>query len=348
MPTFQSSPMYYPVFPSMVHNPHGVQPLKGNTLAHAEIPTSEHPTWKKQADFAVMARLENNRVKELEMMRGPVSRKGNMPFTTFRGKLSGGTVWTADAEKSIQSLLRDRKFQLDAINQSSFDAVAPQQVKTEAPAAETFPLDQLFTDLLSNLDASLINKSLLSTTSSIMNFFLTKADKIPEHKFAEYQDILTRVEILANDLYYKDAEGLLALELSKSELANVKRVLAKLENDLSDMKQFIAAFSNYNSEPSKKKALRLAAIRNKLLQKMDERLDPKVAVAEARQRAYEQGEAFGPGEAISGDSDTFSYQPPSESAYGTLPSQAPSYAAPSNASVGTDEGPPSQGRGFRR
>ena len=54
MPTYQTAPLYAPVFPTQVHNPYGVQPLKGNTLAYADLPSAGeayHPSWKKEADL---------------------------------------------------------------------------------------------------------------------------------------------------------------------------------------------------------------------------------------------------------------------------------------------------------
>lgn len=314
MPTYQSAPLYPPVFPSLVRNHYGFQPLKGNTLAYADLPApgpGSHPSWKKDAEFSVMARLENNRIKELEMMRGPPSIKGHIPSTTRRGPgghaISGGTVWNADAEKTIQNLLRDRKFQLDAIDQSNFDSVSPERLRAPETVVDTFALDQLFSNLLSSLDEGLINKTLLSYTSSIITFFLTKADKISDHKFAEYSGILNQISTIVNDLFYKDVEGVYAEELTKSELGNLKRVLKKLEHDVDGLMEFIHEYMGYLGEPTKSKSARLSAIRNKLLTLARSNASSRVEGAEETQRQYEQGERFAPDEELGSE---FDYEPP--------------------------------------
>ena len=297
MPTYQTAPLFAPVFPTLVRNPYGFQPLKGNTLAYADLPAggdAYHPSWKKQADFAVIARLENNRIKELEMMRGPPSIKGNVPSTTFRGPgghaISGGTVWTADAEKSIQALLRDRKFQLDAIDQSSFDTVSPERVKEPEVVADTFQIDQTFGNLLSSLVEGVITPSLLNYSSQIMNFFLTKADKISDHKFAEYEGFLQELFDLIQGEFYHSAEA-----MNPDVQQKQSRILHKLEKDIHGMYEFIKDFMQYLGEPTKTKSMRLDAIRNKLLGLIRESAQEGIAKARDIAAGYERGSIIGPG-----------------------------------------------------
>jgi hypothetical protein len=296
MPTYQTAPLLPPKFPTLVRNPYGFQPLRGNTLAYADLPAagdSYHPSWKKQADLSVMTRLENNYTKELDMLRGPASQKSNVPFTTKRGPdghvLSGGVVNSKDAESKIQSLLRDRKFQLDAIQSASFDAVAPERVKEPETVTDTFSTDQTFGNLLSSLSEGIITTSLLSYTAQIMNFFLTKADKIPDHKFAEYDGFLQKLAELLNGAFYSAAEA------QSTDLQNKQtRILKKLEKDILAMSQFIGDFTQYLGSPTKTKSMRLAAIRNRLLSLITQSAQAGIEAAVEIQRQYEEGERFGP------------------------------------------------------
>jgi hypothetical protein len=320
MPTYQTAPLFAPVFPTLVRNPHGFQPLRGNTLAYADLPAagdSYHPSWKKQADFTAMARVENNRTKELDMLRGPPSQKANIPFTTTRGPgghvLSGGTVWTTDAESKVQSLIRDRKFQLDAIQQASFDAIAPERVKEPETVTDTFGIDQTFGNLLSSLSEGIITPSLLNYTSQIMNFFLTKADKIADHKFAQYDGFLQNLIELLNGAFYSAAEAESA-DLQQKQT----RILKKLEKDVRAMSEFIGDFTQYLGSPTKTKSMRLAAIRNRLLSLITQSAQAGIDAAIEIQRQYEEGERFGP----DGPGDDEDGAPPPED--GGDGSQAPS------------------------
>jgi hypothetical protein len=303
MPTYQTAPLYAPVFPTLVHNPYGVQPLRGNTLAHADLPSAGdayYPSWKREADMAVLARLENNKLKEEAMLQGPFTQKGNFTYTTGRGpgghafegqKLSGGgTIRTAEGETMIQKLLRDRKFQLDAIDQASFDTVSPERVKPVETPADTFVVDQTFGNLLSSLSEGLITPTLLGYTSQIMNFFLTKADKIPDNKFADYDGFLESLAELLNGAFYSAAEQ--PLDLGRKS----KRILQKLEKDIGGMQDFIRDFMNYLGEPTKTKAMRLAGIRNKLLSLINQSAQAGVQKALEVQADFEEGRRFGPGE----------------------------------------------------
>jgi hypothetical protein len=265
MPTYQTAPLYANVFPTLSHNPFGVQPLKGNTLAHADLPApgdSYHPTWKRDADFRVMARVENNGIKDRQMFEPQPSIKGSIYTTTrgpqghaFEGRLSGGTVWTTEAEQTIQRLLRDRKTQLDAIASASFDAPSAPAQKEAVPELDTYQLDQLFSTLISTVDQRIINASLLSTMSSIMSFFMTKADKIPDYKFAQYLNNLNELVEILDALFDKDEEyG------EKS-----KKILRKLNNDILVLSKFITEYMNYLGNPTKAKTAKMMALRNKIM-----------------------------------------------------------------------------------
>ena len=305
MPTYQTAPLYAPVFPTLVHNPLGVQPLRGNTLAHADLPSAGdayYPSWKREADMAVLARLENNKLKEQDMLRGPFTQKGNFTYTTGRGpggrafegqKLSGGVVSSLEGQTTIQKLLRDRKFQLDAIDQASFDTVSPERVKPVETPADTFVVDQTFGNLLSSLTEGLITPTLLGYTSQIMNFFLTKSDKIPDHKFADYDGFLENLRTLLDGAFYSAAEN---PDLQKKQ----ERILNKLEKDVSGMSDFIRDFMNYLGQPTKTKAMRLAAIRNKLLSLISQSAQAGVEEARAVQADFEEARRFPPGSAIDG------------------------------------------------
>jgi hypothetical protein len=351
MPTYQTAPLYAPVFPTLVQNSYGVQPLRGNTLAYADLPAAGeayYPSWKKEADIAVLARLQNNKLKERAMLKGDFPIKGNFTYTTGRGphgqafegqKLSGGTVWTKEGETAIQKLLRDRKFQLDAIDQSSFDAVSPERVKPAETPADTFVVDQTFANLLSSLSEGLITPSLLSYTSQIMNFFLTKADKISDHKFAEYDGFLERLGTLLDGAFYAAAEAKSA-DLQQKQ----SRILKKLEKDIGGMQDFITEFMNYLGQPSKTKAMRLASIRNKLLSLITQSAQESIQAARDVQGDYEEGRRMGPGGPSTGTQSSSGYSgDSSDSGIGSVvpepagrvgrPGEAPQFGGPRQANL---------------
>ena len=273
MPNYQSSPLYAPVFPTLLHNPHGVQPLKGNTLAYADLPAagdSYQSAWKREADMAVMARLQNNKLKEKAMLRGPQSIKGNFSYTTGRGpnghafegqKLSGGVATTAEGETMIQKLLRDRKFQLDAIDQSSFDTVAPERVKEAEPETDTFALDQLMNNLYSSIDIGTVTPSLLGMMNSITTFFATKADKIADNKFDTYANLLREMF----DMVDSSSDQIRQEARTDSEMKRQHGILVKLGREILLLQRYIKDYTAYIGYPTKTKSLKLAAIRNKLL-----------------------------------------------------------------------------------
>lgn len=268
MPTYQTAPMYYPVFPTLIRNPFGVQPLKGNTLAHAQILPAghgSHPLWKKQADFRALARVENTKTSKLDMLKGPPSIKGT-PFTTFRGlqrqkhTLSGGVITTKEGQETLQRLLRDRKYQLDAIDQSSFEAVAPERLKESETETDTFVLDKLFSDLYSSLNEGIVNDNLLKMMAGILNFFLTKGDKISEGKFAEYMTLLADIEKLLDELFRKPAT-----DYTEIERKTMEKILNKIENDVKLLIEYIKDFSAFLGSPTNAKTSKLSSIRQKLL-----------------------------------------------------------------------------------
>lgn len=267
MPTYQSAPFYPILFADMAvrANPQGYQPLKGNTLVHAQLYKADHPSFKQYADSRVFAGLQANKTRDAEMLKGPPSIKGNHTFTTHRGMqkvMSGGTVWTRGAEKSIQDLLRDRKFQLDAIDQSSFDSPpTPYQIQSQVAPSDTFALDKLFSDLYASVGEGIVDRTSVSTMNSIVTAFLTKGDQLPDHKFAEYKSILSSIELELESMY-----GRSNLDFSsQKEFLQTGRMLRVLHNDVKLLLGYIKEFEQYLGEPSKKKAARLAAIRGKLL-----------------------------------------------------------------------------------
>ena len=267
MPTYQSSPLYPIPFPDTVvaDNEYGFQPLKGNVIPVMKTEPAPHPSFVKDAISGVFTRLETNHLKDKSMLKGRPSIKGNFSYTTTRGlprlkHLSGGVVNTKNAENTIQALLRDRKFQLDARDQTTFDAVTPERVKANIPVLDTFGLDESFGNLLSALDEGVINNTLLKFTSSIMNFFLTKADKIPEDKFGNYMDILNDISEIIDAKSYHFAE----LD-SPTETQKRTRILKLVAKDVLEIIKFIEVYNAFLGSPTKTKSKQLEAIRNKLL-----------------------------------------------------------------------------------
>jgi len=286
MPTYQSAPLYPLVFPDQAakQNHFGVKPLAGNLLQHLPLEKSPHPSWKKEADERAMAKVANTKLGQLAMLKGPHPFKAQNKYTTYRGpaneafkhSFSGGTVWTREAENMIGHLREDRIKQLDAVDQSTFEEVSPERLQVDIPPAETFQLDLLFSNLNSSLTEGVVSNGLLGLISSILSFFATKADKIPEHKFAEYDTLLAGMkleldrlfdELNVYNLQLQTDTVLTAREKSKERLDidQKSNVLRKLENDILLLIKFIKVWNSYNGQPTKTKALRLAALRNKIL-----------------------------------------------------------------------------------
>jgi hypothetical protein len=291
MPTYQSAPFYPILFADMAarSNPYGFQPLKGNMLVHAQLYKADHPEFKQYADSRVFARLQTNKSKDSEMLKGPPSIKGNHTFTTHRGMekvMSGGTVWTRGAEKSIQDLMRDRKFQLDAIDQASFESPTSPQIQPQITPSDTFALDKLFSDLYSSVDEGVVDRSSITTMNSIMTAFLTKGDQLPDHKFAEYKSILASIELELESMY-----GRSNLEFSsEKEFRQTGRFLRLLHNDVQVLLSYIKEFEQYLGEPTKKKAARLAAIRGKLLASRGKYVPSEEEIRQAKEEAREEEE----------------------------------------------------------
>jgi hypothetical protein len=294
--------MYPILFPDMAvaDNEYGVKPLKGNLIPVLKTEPAPNPSFVKDAINGVFTRLETNKLKDKALLKGPASIKGNFTYTTTRGlprlkTMSGGVVNTKNAESTIQALLRERKLQLDDLAQTTFESVAPARVKENLPVLDTFGLDETFGNLLSSLDEGVINNTLLKFTSSIMNFFLTKADKIPDHKFGQYMDILNDIIQLIDGKVYHFAE----LD-STTEKQKQTRIISLVEKDVREIIKFIEVYTGFLGSPTKTKAKQLEAIRNKLLLQIRNNVSGSLETARNVQGQYEEGyipprQRFGPG-----------------------------------------------------
>ena len=269
MPTYQSSPLLPLIFPDQAYkqNYKGVQPLKGNVLQLLPVEKSSNPSWKPEADFKALAKVQNTLLGQQAMLKGPHSIKGNTPFTTYRGpnqeafkhsSYTGGRVWNRESENLVAHLLKDRIGQLDAIEQANFEEVQPERLAPELPQSDTFVLDKLFSDLYSSIDQGLISNALLGLMSSIMSYLATKSDKIPENKFDTYEGLFGKI---------RKSVGVLLdySEQQHPELKNAGPILRKLDNDSLLGLRFIKQFVKYLGEPTKSKTARMIALRNKIL-----------------------------------------------------------------------------------
>jgi hypothetical protein len=280
MPTYQDAPMYPLIFPDMAvsKNLYGFKALKGNKFHHADLlpaGDSYHPEWRTESEEAVMDRLTTNRIKDKQIVKGPPSIKGSK-YTTQRGiaALRGGVVQTKEGERMLQTLLQNRVRDLDMLGQLSFETegqVPPARDRAVQP--DMFELDSLFSELYTALDEGYLTKSLLSTSSKIMAYFLTKGDTIPDHKYAEYNGVLTEL--------YQLVEAIIDGELSvyeqrapDTEHRKMKKILEKLLVEILDLQSFIEAFMSYLGQPTKAKKARLDAIRSHLLVSARQRVQP--------------------------------------------------------------------------
>jgi hypothetical protein len=334
MPTYQTAPLRPNVFADQASklNPFGVLPLKGNVLKHLPLNPSEHPSWKKEADLRALAKVANTKMSEMAMLQGPQPFKAQTPYTTYRGSkgdafshtFSGGRVWTREAEGMVSHLLKDRIGQLDALTQSTFEQVAPERLQTNIPETDTFPLDQIFSNLVSSLSQGLINPTLLGFSNSIMSFLLTKADKIPDNKFNDYTTILAKIATLINSSFYTARnEG----DYTASEVKKMTSVLNKLEKDVKAIIKFFEEYADFLGSPTKTKSAKLAAMRGKLFGLAQQNAQVSIEAAEVLQRDYEEGVAMGPG----GPSDGSDSGPPSgyQPVFGDAASSSSGYSMPS-------------------
>lgn len=269
MPTYQSSPLLPLIFPDQAYkqNYKGVQPLKGNVLQLLPVEKSSNPSWKPEADFKALAKVQNTLLGQQAMLKGPISIKGNIPFTTYRGpnqeafkhsSYTGGRVWNRESENLVAHLLKDRIGQLNTIDQSNFEEVQPSRLQPELPQSDTFVLDKLFSDLYSSLDQGLISKSLLGLMSSILSYLATKADKIPDNKFDEYEGLFGKIRSSLDVLFSQTIQD-------RPELKEAGPIIRKLDNDVLLGMRFIKQFVKYLGEPTKSKTARMIATRNKIL-----------------------------------------------------------------------------------
>jgi hypothetical protein len=271
MPTYQSSPLLPLIFPDQAfrQNYQGVQPLRGNVLELLPLEKSSNPSWKPEAEFSALAKVQNTLAGQQAMLKGPQSIKGNKSFTTYRGPnqeafkqstFSGGRVRNRDSEKMVSHLLQDRIKQLDALDESNFEEVKPERLVPQLPQSDTFVLDKLFSDLLSSLNEGVLSNALLGFMGSIMSFLATKGDKIPEGKFDTYLDISVQIETAIQVGKFK-----YIFELYSKEAANkLKFLLDKLSKDIKLVKEFLFALNAFRGQPIPTKSLKLAALRTKL------------------------------------------------------------------------------------
>ena len=287
MPTYQTAPLLPNVFADQASklNPYGVLPLKGNVLKHLPLEPSPHPSWKQEADLRALAKVANTKMSEMAMLQGPQPFKAQTPYTTYRGPkgdayshtFTGGRVWTREAEGMVSHLLKDRIGQLDALTQSTFEQVAPERLQVNIPETDTFILDKLFSDLYSSMTEGIVGKFLVSLLGSIVSYLATKGDKIPDEKYAVYEGLLGKIRQELDTLYanlnverlatLNDAT-LTAAEKRKSnqKLTESTNILRKLDSDSLIASRFIKQMMKYASEPTKVKAAKLSALRNRLLQ----------------------------------------------------------------------------------
>jgi hypothetical protein len=122
------------------------------------------------------------------------------------------------------------------------------------------------------LDAGVINKDLIKIMNDILNFFLTKGDKIPEGKFSEYMSILADIlEIL--------------VESKSHDIADEYFIINKLENDVKLLIKYIKDFSAFLGSPTKAKTTKLMAIRRQLIKARGVYYEPN--------RTYESPDFYG-------------------------------------------------------
>jgi len=277
MPTYQTAPLLPILFPDQVARLNYVAPLKGNTIALADLPApgpAYHPEWRKQADASVLAGLHANKIKNKQFLHGWPSIKGNHAFTTFRGEHNhafhgpyhGGVITTKRGQTILGELLKNRISQLDAIAAASFDAAPSAESPFTISEESTYDLDKTFKAFVSALSEGVISSDLFDYTEYIMNYFLEYGDTIPTEKFGDYSQLLTNMLPLISAL------------LSEYPSDRTKRaILNRVSMDIRDMFKFIREFEEYSAQPSKAKAAKLAAIRSKLL---------KDTVADTRNAAH--------------------------------------------------------------
>ena len=263
MPTYQSAPNYPPVFPDEIahKNPYGFKTMKGNTIlvrGETEAAHSAHPKWKQEAYELALAKVQNTKLAQEKMLKQPASRKGLHGYTTYNGSFDsvrGGTVWSKKAEEMVQGLVRDRKFQYDALNEATFDSIPQNRLGVNLPPSDTFKLDKLFLDILSNLTAGNV-KPLYSEIGSLINELMMSAEKLPEAKISDYQEqvlkIIDALSVLGTEQY-----GL----ISKRNINDLKG----LGNRLKRVQEFLQKLDQLRGRPTKEKASVLQSMRYSLL-----------------------------------------------------------------------------------
>jgi len=263
MPTYQSAPNYPVVFPDAVahENPYGFRTMKGNTiLIRGEIDPghSAHPLWKNQADEVALARVHNTFLAKQKMMKQPASMKGLHSYTTQRGDFNsvrGGTVWSKKGEEMIQGLVRDRKFQYDALNEATFDSIPQNRLQVNLPPSETYKLDKLFLDTLSNITTGNV-KPLYTELGSLISELMMSADKISENKVDEYLQYISQINdaltILQTENY-----GLVDSKYLKDVASMNRRVIR--------VQAFLQKLAEFRGRPTKEKMAAIQTMKYSLL-----------------------------------------------------------------------------------
>jgi len=269
MPTYQSTPLMPLIYPDQAYtkNYQGVQPLRGNVLQLLPLEPSANPSWKSEADFNALAKVQNTLLGQQAMLKGPQSIKNSKPFTTYRGPnqeafkhstFTGGRVKNRESENLVSHLLKDRIEQLNALDEANFEEVKPNRLAPELPPPDTYVLDKLFSDLYSSLDQGLISNALLGLMSSILSYLATKADKIPDNKFDDYKGLFGKIRESLDVLFKQTIQ-------ERPELKDAGPILRKLDNDTLLGLRFIRNFVQFLGEPTKSKTARMVATRNRIL-----------------------------------------------------------------------------------
>jgi hypothetical protein len=295
MPTYQSAPNYPVVFPDqeVSRNPYGFKTMKGNTIlvrGDVEAGHSSHPKWKEEADRVVLDRVKNTKLAKENMLKQPASRKGLHGYTTYNGSfesIRGGTVWSKQAENMVTGLIRDRKFQLDALGQATFDSIPQNRLGVNVPPAETFKTDRLFLDILSNLTVGNL-KPMYGELGSLFSELMTSAYTLPDAKLDEYYGYISQIQSTLS--VYGDENYEL---LSASAMKNINSLAQRYAR----LQTFFKKLLEYKGRPSKEKELALSNMRASLLADSQEALQkgalgliPELETArETREQLFQEG-----------------------------------------------------------
>jgi hypothetical protein len=297
MPTYQTAPNYPAVFPDeeVSKNPYGFRSLKGNTLlvrGETEPAHPAHSGWKQEADRVALARVQNTLLAKQKMMYQPASMKGKYGYTTYRGdfdSVRGGVTTTKEGEKLVKNLVRDRKYQYDALNEATFQTIPQNRLQVSLPPAETYKLDNLFLSILSNLTSGSV-KSIYTEIGSLISELMSTADRIPEDKVDSYilytSQIVEALNVLGTEQY-----GL----ISKKYTADMYSLGSRVKR----LGTFLRKLAELRGRPTREKSAVLQAMRSSLLAEAQQDLQsgalglyPGVEEARINREMYE-GPAVG-------------------------------------------------------